>query len=92
MVLTYPIINVMLAQEDIEGLIEAGAPADEYMDEAAQITAALLLLSKDAVTKDNITAIISLVWIKSFNLSESDMKLRLLAIKRIAERIASNGV
>jgi len=30
-------INKLLIQEDIEGFIEAGAPTDEYANEAAQI-------------------------------------------------------
>lgn len=80
-------INALLVQEDVEGLIDAGAPADEYLDEAAQITAALLLLEQSQLTEENILSTLSLVWLRSFELSEQDMKLRVSALERIAQQI-----
>ena len=80
-------INALLVQEDVEGLIDAGAPPDEYLDEAAQITAALLLLEQGQLTEENILSTLSLVWLRSFELSEQDVKLRVSALERIAQKI-----
>ena len=76
-------INALLIQEDIEGLIDAGAPSDEYSDEAALIAAALLQLDREQLTEEIILSTISLIWLKSFELSEQDMKLRIPALERI---------
>lgn len=76
-------INALLVQEDVEGLIDAGAPSDEYSDEAAQIAAALLQLDHEQLTEDIILSTVSLIWIKNFELSEQDMKLRIPALERI---------
>lgn len=76
-------INALLVQEDVEGLINAGAPSDEYSDEAAQIAAALLQLDREQLTEDIVLSIVSLVWIKSFELSEQDMTLRIPALERV---------
>ena len=83
----YPAIDNILIQEDIEGFIEAGAPADEYQVEAAQIAAAISLLAEEEFREENILAIISLVWIKSFELSEGDVALRLPALRRVTQAI-----
>lgn len=80
-------INALLIQEDVEGLIDAGAPSDEYSDEAAQMAAALLQLDDEQLTEDIILSTISLVWIKSFELSEQDMTLRIPALERITRRM-----
>ena len=80
-------INALLIQEDVEGLIDAGAPSDEYSDEAAQMAAALLQLDNEQLTEDIILSTISLVWIKSFELSEQDMTLRIPALERITRRM-----
>jgi hypothetical protein len=80
-------INTLLVQEDVEGLIAAGAPLDEYRDEAAQIAAAILLLNHEQLTKDIILSTISLVWLKSFELPEQDMKLRISGLEGIARQI-----
>ncbi len=89
MPITLPNISTLLMQGDLEGLIEMGAPSDEYDEEAAQIAAAVLSLSHEEITEETIVAIISLVWIKSFELSDEALKLRLPAIRVIAEKILS---
>lgn len=81
-------IDTILVQEDIEGLIEAGAPSDEYQDEAAQIAVSLGMLEPENFSEENILAIVSLVWLKSFDLSEADMALRLPALRRVTQAIA----
>ncbi|MCK9994005.1 MAG: hypothetical protein Dbin4_02525 [Alphaproteobacteria bacterium] len=88
MQITLSAIDTILVQEDIEGLIEAGAPRDEYQDEAAQIAASLGMLDPENFSEDNILAIVSLVWLKSFDLSEADMALRLAAFRRVTQAIA----
>ncbi len=83
-------LNALLQEEDIEGFINLGAPSDEYLSEATNIATAISLLKKDEVTKDNITALITLEWMQSFNLLESDMESRKYAIQRIAKSIIEN--
>ena len=80
-------INKLLVQHDIEGLIEAGAPIDEYTDEAAQIAAALALLNREELTEEVVLSIVSLIWLKSFELEEQDMELRLPALRQVSQAI-----
>lgn len=80
-------INALLVQEDVEGLIDAGAPSDEYSDEAAQIAAALLQLDHEQLTEDIILSTVGLIWLKNFELSEQDMKLRIPALESLARLI-----
>lgn len=87
MQITVSSIDSILIQEDIEGFIEAGAPTDEYQDEAAQIAAAITLLAEEDFRDKNILAIISLVWMKSFELGEEDMALRLSALRCVTRAI-----
>ena len=82
-------IDNLLRQGDIEGLIELGAPEDEYYSEAEQIVSALRELNDDEVNSNNIAAIISLIWTTSFNLSEEDLLLRTEAIEQTATQILS---
>lgn len=87
MQITVSSIDNILIQEDIEGFIEAGAPADEYQDEAAQIAASIARLAEADFLEENILAIISLIWIKSFELAEKDVALRLPALRRVTRAI-----
>jgi len=87
MQITVSRIDNILVREDIEGFIEAGAPADEYQDEAAQIAAAITMVTVEKFNEDTILAIVSLVWMKSFELSEEDMALRLPALRRVTQTI-----
>ena len=87
MQITLSSIDHILVREDIEGFIEAGAPVDEYQDEAAQIAAAVNMLTEENFREDTVLAIVTLVWSKSFELGEEDMALRLLALRRVAQAI-----
>ncbi len=78
-------IDHILVMEDIEGLIEAGAPVDEYQDEAARIAAAINMLTEENFREDTVLAILTLVWMKSFELGEEAMALRLPALRRVAQ-------
>lgn len=81
------IIDSALRHEDIEGLIDAGAPADEYTSEAERIAIAVGSLAPEKITEDNVLAIISLAWMQNFNLGEEEMRLRVPALRRVVQRI-----
>lgn len=89
MQLTTENINRILVQHDIEGLIEAGAPIDEYTDEAAQIAATLTLLNREELTEEIVLSTVSLIWLKSFELESHDMELRLPALRQVAQELLS---
>lgn len=80
-------IKTILHDEDIEGLIKIGAPADEYNGEAAQIASEIYRL-RGQPTEDQVTQVVEDVWKKSFGpLSRADLKLRRDAFRRAAQRI-----
>jgi hypothetical protein len=87
MEMTWPDVNRILVHEDVEGLIQAGAPLDEYADEAAQIAAALSLSDRERLTEENVLSTVGMVWLKSFELSPEEMALRMPAVRRVTERI-----
>lgn len=80
-------IDLILQEEDIEGHIADGAPKDEYASEALEIANALSLLTKEQFVEENILAIISLVWARSFNLEKDDINLRLPAFRKVIKRL-----
>ncbi len=80
-------INALLQQEDIEGFVNLGAPSDEYLSEAQNITASISQLSENERTEANITALLVIEWAQSFNLSEADIFPRREAFQRLAAAI-----
>ena len=80
-------IDAILAEEDAEGFIAAGAPRDEYTDEAAQIAAAIAHMSLSEHTYEHVISLVSIVWTTSFDLSAADMEQRLPSMATIARRI-----
>jgi len=80
-------IEEMLRAEDIESLIESGAPDDEYDSEAEEIARALNALKSNRFTEDNIVSIISQVWTKMFNLDEDDIQKRMPAFQKVAHEV-----
>ena len=80
-------VEEMLRLEDIESLIESGAPDDEYDSEAAEIAEALNALKGDRFTEDNIISIVAHVWAKMFNLDEDDIKKRMPAFQNVAQSL-----
>jgi hypothetical protein len=87
MKITAQTIASFLRQADIEGYIELGAPADEYDSEAAALALAFAELNNEEITVENITAIVAQAWKESFNLGESDLKMRQSYIQNFAEAI-----
>lgn len=82
-------IGLLLQQEDIEGLIAAGAPIDEYDSEAEYIFIALKELADDESNIENITSIISLIWVKNFDLSQEDLITREPFLRNVARKISN---
>ena len=80
-------IENILIKEDAEGFIENSAPIDEYSVEAKYIAHALLEITKAECTQENLLAVISALWSKSFNLSREDIKKRTPALQRITNHI-----
>lgn len=80
-------INQILQKEDIEGLIEAGAPPDEYTSEAEAIAAVVMNLSDKNV--DSLRNAVYELWKNIFNLSSDDMNLRREAIYRVVTNVTN---
>lgn len=79
-------IRQILNEEDIEGLLQAGAPADEYETEAERITQAVA--QADELTEDRLTVVVQTMWREMFGpLSEEQLGLRHSAFRRVAHRI-----
>jgi len=81
------LIDSLLRRADIEGLIQLGAPTDEYSSEAQVIALALAELDDSEINAENITAIVSDVWRKSFGLAASDLEARRSAIDSFAKQL-----
>lgn len=80
-------IDDILVHYDVEGLIEAGAPDDEYQDESVQIAAALDALVKEEFNHDTILAIIAIIWMNSFELSDDEMQPRIDELRKVVKDI-----
>jgi len=85
--ITLDMIKRELRQEDIEGLIEMGAPDDEYDSEAQAFFDAVTDLSQDERTEMNLAAAVSLVWSRFFDLDPEELELRLPALKSAVQRL-----
>jgi hypothetical protein len=80
-------VNDLVTEQDVEGFIADGAPADEYESEVEEVFAALLPLPAEEATKDRILAILEQTWKKNFSLSDDALKQRRPALEKIVERI-----
>lgn len=87
MMLSLVHIQDILREEDVEGLIEAGSPDDEYDSEAEEVLSALSSLSVDQQTTENVVPVLSLIWAKCFDLDEIGIQQRLAAFRQIAQRL-----
>ncbi len=81
------VIDNALRSEDVEGLLELGAPSDEYSHEAKTIASALEELTPGAASEDGIAAVVAKVWARSFDLSDEDLDKRYAALRRVARQI-----
>ena len=80
-------VHEILRAEDIEGLLALGAPADEYVSEAQQISAAIAKLPVSERTEESVAATIALIWAASFDLSPVELEKRVPAIRQTARRL-----
>lgn len=80
-------INALLQETDIEGLLEAGAPEDEYSSEAAALTAIFSALEESNFDIKTVETLVTEVWTNSFNLAEKDLVIRKSAFENLARRI-----
>ena len=81
-------ISEALVREDIEGLINLGAPQDEYTFEARKIAEAV---GAAKLSEDEIADIIAEVWVNSFGLQSEDLDKRLPGIKVVAREIVNQA-
>ncbi len=79
-----------LRREDIEGLLELGAPQDEYSRVAQIITDVLLGSNAVELTEENIMRIVTRIWMEQFSLDAGDTAMRLPAIRRAAQQIVGD--
>ena len=79
-------INTAFIEEDLEGLIEDGAPLDEYSSEAQSVAEALAKIPMEKITMSVVAATIALVWAKNFDISAAETEQRLPACQRVAEK------
>lgn len=76
-----------LRSADVEGLLELGAPADEYDFVAQVVHRALSELSVDEIMLESVMSVLQMTWRESFDLGAADLQKRDAALKALAEEI-----
>ena len=88
MEITQTAVQETLNTEDIEGLLELGAPGDEHSHEAKSIMSALAGLHQNELTEDELASVVRTVWIRSFGpFSDVDIEKRSPAFRQVAHRL-----
>jgi hypothetical protein len=91
MEITQVSVQQTLNEEDIEGLRELGAPADEYSHEAKEIASRLSPLTQSEMTEETLADVVRGVWVRSFGpFSDEDIEKRSPAFRQVAYRILSS--
>lgn len=86
-------IDSVLQEEDIEGLLNLGAPKDEYSQEAAEIHAALEAIDENEATSDQVAAVVMTVWEHSFGpFSPDDIQKRSPVLQQVVQRILDSRI
>jgi hypothetical protein len=84
------IVQGALNGEDLEGLLQLGAPADEYKSEALDIISVIAEAGPSALTEDTLTGVIESVWIRTFGpFSVEEVRQRKAGFRRVARTILS---
>ncbi len=83
-------ISEFLRDADIEGLIEAGAPHDEYDNVAHMLYIVLADFTNEQFTRQNITSALVVIWMKVFNLEGEQMQFRIPNIEIVSQMILSD--
>ena len=82
-------IREILNREDIEGLLELGAPADEYSTEAELISQAIENGQVEP-QEEKLNKLLREIWQKMFGpFSEGEIKKRQSALERVARQLAA---
>ncbi len=86
-------IDSILQEEDIEGLLNLGAPKDEYAHEAAEIHAGLEAIDESKVTSDRDATVVMTVWEHSFGpFSPDDFQKRSPVLQQVVQRILDSRI
>lgn len=81
-------IQHVLNDEDIEGLLGAGAPSDEYESEAQMIAKAITQASESELTEELLTTVVRSTWVEMFGpFSDEQLRKREAAFQRVARRV-----
>lgn len=85
-------VEEVLRSEDIEGLLELGAPLDEYADEARRIMSALADVEMEDLTESTVTSAIQKTWMESFGpFSDADIQKRIPGFQQVARHILNKA-
>ncbi len=87
MILRLERIRDVLKQGDIEGLIEIGAPQDEYDSEAQMIWQEMMSFESAALDDKTVVAIVRRVWEDMFELDDQNLGKRTDAFASVAREI-----
>jgi hypothetical protein len=88
MIIPTSTIDDILKEEDIEGLLNLGAPKDEYSHEAEEIKAALEAIDENNVTSDQVATVVMTVWERSFGpFAPDDIQRRSSVLRQVVQRI-----
>jgi hypothetical protein len=83
-----PAVLLILNNEDIEGLLATGAPADEYETEAEMIAQLVDRLAEHEVSLDRVTGIVAGVCGRMFGpFDEDELHRRRPGYRRVARQI-----
>jgi hypothetical protein len=86
-------IQQVLNDEDIEDLLQAGAPSDEYEAEARVIAEAIAQTHESKLTEEVLTAVVKSTWAEMFGpFSEDQIRQRKAAFQRVARRLMAEQV
>jgi hypothetical protein len=90
MKITESTVDHILRSEDIESLLQHGAPTDEYSHEASSIVSAIALLDQNNLTEELLTDLVLAIWARFFGpFSAGEIEMRMPAFKRVAHRMLS---
>ncbi len=80
-------IQELVRAADPEGLLEGGAPADEYQPEEDALLKAMAHLPTAELLSTNILPKLETIWQRSFNLGEDELAARRPALLSLAKEI-----
>ncbi|MFZ0320175.1 MAG: hypothetical protein WAL56_13715 [Candidatus Sulfotelmatobacter sp.] len=88
--ITQEIVQRALNAEDLEGLLQVGAPPDEYESEAQMIAKAVAHTNEAELTEDHLADLIRDVWIEMFGpFSQEEIDRRGGGFRSVAQRVFS---